>query len=48
MRKSVTAADGRTMKARRIATSEKRMLRATYKQIVNNYVSMYKYYKYCL
>lgn len=48
MRNSVTAADGRTMKAKSIATSEKRMLRAACKTTVRNEVCTYKYNKYCI
>lgn len=42
MRKRVMRPDGRTMKARRTATSEKRMLRATEKQTVSYSVCTYK------
>lgn len=42
MRNSVTAADGRTMKAKSIATSEKRMLRAACEQTVRDELCTYK------
>lgn len=41
MRKRVMTADGRTMKASRMATSEKRMLGARWKPTISNTVCTY-------